>query len=41
MYRIIKTGSKGNAIIIDNNILIDCGVPYKDLPVIKISVTYS
>lgn len=33
MYRIIKTGSKGNAIIIDNNILIDCGVPYKDLPV--------
>lgn len=32
MYQIIKTGSKGNAIVVDNSILIDCGVPYKDLP---------
>lgn len=31
MYNIIATGSKGNAIVINNNILIDCGVPYKAL----------
>lgn len=30
MYKIIGTGSKGNAVII-NNILVDCGVPYKEL----------
>lgn len=28
-YRIISTGSKGNAVILNNEILIDCGVPYK------------
>lgn len=29
-YNIISTGSKGNAVII-NNILVDCGVPYKSI----------
>lgn len=28
-YNIISTGSKGNAVIINNYIMIDCGVPYK------------
>lgn len=36
MYNIISTGSKGNAVVINNKILIDCGVPYKMLePYIK------
>lgn len=26
---VIRTGSKGNAIMIDNTLLIDCGVPFK------------
>ncbi len=26
--KIISTGSKGNAVLLDNHILIDCGVPY-------------
>ena len=26
---VIRTGSKGNATIIDNKLLIDCGVPFK------------
>lgn len=30
-YNIISTGSKGNAVIIENIILIDCGVSYKAL----------
>lgn len=30
-YNVISTGSKGNAVVIDNRILIDCGVPYKRL----------
>ena len=30
-YDIIATGSKGNAVVIDNRILIDCGVPFKAL----------
>lgn len=30
-YKIISTGSKGNAVVINNTILIDCGVPYKSL----------
>lgn len=30
-YKIIATGSAGNAVIINDNILIDCGVPYKSL----------
>lgn len=35
-YNIISTGSKGNAVIINNEILIDCGVPFKKLsPFIK------
>lgn len=28
-YHIISTGSKGNAVIINDFILVDCGVPYK------------
>lgn len=35
-YNIISTGSKGNAVIINENILIDCGVPYKHIePYVK------
>lgn len=35
-YVIISTGSKGNAVIINKEILIDCGVPYKALnPYVK------
>ena len=35
-YNIISTGSKGNAVIINNFILIDCGVSFKSiLPYIK------
>lgn len=35
-YNIISTGSKGNAVVINDQILIDCGVPYKLLkPVVK------
>lgn len=35
-YNIISTGSSGNAVVINNQILIDCGVPYKRLdPVVK------
>lgn len=35
-YRIISTGSKGNAVILNDEILIDCGVPYKALkPYVK------
>jgi ribonuclease BN (tRNA processing enzyme) len=30
-YKIIATGSTGNAVLINGNILIDCGVPYKAL----------
>ena len=29
MYNIISTGSKGNAVVINDRIMIDCGVPYK------------
>ena len=28
-YRIIATGSKGNAVLLNDEILLDCGVPYK------------
>lgn len=31
IYKIISTGSKGNAVVINENILIDCGVSYKML----------
>lgn len=30
-YKIIKTGSAGNALLLDGRILIDCGVPFKDI----------
>lgn len=30
-YNIIATGSKGNAVVIEHEILIDCGVPFKAL----------
>lgn len=30
-YDILATGSKGNAVVINGEILIDCGVPYKTL----------
>lgn len=36
-YNIISTGSQGNAVVINDSILIDCGVPFKLLrPVIKL-----
>ena len=28
-YNILSTGSKGNAVIIHDYILVDCGVPYR------------
>lgn len=35
-YNIISTGSTGNAVVINGNILIDCGVPFRKLePVVK------
>ena len=35
-YNVISTGSQGNAVIINDSILIDCGVPFKDIkPYIK------
>lgn len=30
-YKIISTGSKGNAVVVDGHILIDCGVPFRRL----------
>lgn len=30
-YNIISTGSKGNAVVLDGGILVDCGVPFKKL----------
>lgn len=30
-YNIISTGSKGNAVVLNDYILIDCGIPFKDL----------
>lgn len=35
VYEIISTGSKGNAVVINGNILIDCGVPFKRLETVK------
>lgn len=35
MYNIISTGSSGNAVILNNNILIDCGVSLKALSDVK------
>lgn len=34
-YNIISTGSKGNAVVINNTIMIDCGVPLKALEGVK------
>lgn len=34
-YNIISTGSKGNAVVINDHILIDCGVPFKALEPVK------
>lgn len=35
-FNIIATGSAGNAVVVNDQILIDCGVPYKRLePVVK------
>lgn len=28
-FEVISTGSKGNAVLVENAVLIDCGVPYK------------
>ena len=28
-YEVLATGSTGNAVVIDGQILMDCGVPYK------------
>lgn len=30
-YHVISTGSKGNAVVINDFILVDCGVPYKSI----------
>lgn len=30
-YEIIETGSKGNAIVVNNYLLLDCGLPYKKI----------
>lgn len=30
-YHIISTGSQGNAVIVNHFLLVDCGVPYKDI----------
>ena len=35
-FKMISTGSKGNAVILNDEILIDCGVPYKAIkPYVK------
>lgn len=34
-FDVIATGSKGNAVVINNSILIDCGVPFKALEPVK------
>lgn len=34
-YNIISTGSKGNAVVINDRIMIDCGVPLKALEPVK------
>lgn len=30
-FEVISTGSKGNAVLVENAVLIDCGVPYKSI----------
>lgn len=34
-YDIISTGSKGNAVVLNDRLLIDCGIPYKSLEAYK------
>lgn len=34
-FNVIATGSKGNAVVINDSILIDCGVPFKALEPVK------
>ena len=29
--KVISTGSKGNAVLLNDEILIDCGVPFREL----------
>lgn len=38
--KIISTGSKGNAILLDNQVLIDCGVPYCRLSAFADKIKY-
>ena len=47
-YKIISTGSKGNAVVVDGRILIDCGVPfcrlesvYRDLDAVLLTHIHS
>lgn len=35
IYNIISTGSQGNAVVINDDILVDCGVPFKALADVK------
>lgn len=35
IYNIISTGSHGNAVVLNDNILIDCGVPFKAISDIR------
>lgn len=35
IYNIISTGSNGNAVVLNDNILIDCGVPFKSISSIR------
>lgn len=35
IFKIIKTGSQGNAVVLNGNILLDCGVTYKALSDVK------
>lgn len=30
-FEVISTGSKGNAVVLENTVLIDCGVPFRDI----------
>lgn len=30
-YKIVSSGSKGNCVIINENIMVDCGVPFKEI----------
>lgn len=30
-YNIVSSGSQGNAVILDDFVMVDCGVPYKQI----------